>query len=78
MLTAAAGARSAGHRKRCWLVRQLFRLCQVPLVRAAAHELAAAVAERLHLEPGGPGVHLGLYPIVTLEKQVPDMIGNLV
>ena len=27
---------------------------------------------------GQRGVDLGLYPIVTLEKQLPNMIGNLV
>ena len=44
--------------------------------RCVAHmndEAAAGRAERPRL-----AVRIGLYPIVTLEKQVPIMIGNLV
>ena len=46
--------------------------------RLAEHRRQLAAHDRGREAWPGPHVRLGLYPIVTLKKQVLNMIGNLI
>jgi hypothetical protein len=77
LLSLQAGALPVGsHKYLCMAYPGDIDLCEVLVYpETSAREAAERVAERIQIMARRD---LGLYPIVTLEKQLPNMIGNLV